>query len=356
MEIDIKNGKERALTSEKFFDIRSLSWLPDRSGLLITAARIPNKRFRIWQVSAATGAVQPLTKDSETYFALSLDKMAGLLVSTQVKADFRLRLFNLENPSNNQVLADALTVAFAPNERIVFSSAMSGNDEIWSIYADGSEQRQLTNDAADDTTPVASPDNSAVFFCSNRTGAAHVWRMNTDGSNQTQLTFREGGIPLFTSPDGKWIYYHHGLNRTLWRVAVKGGEEQPALNQASDYFALSPEGRRVALAETEGEAMVLTIASLVDGQTLNTFPLTDRTAELRHVAWLPDAKNLVYISVDREGGKTLWLQPLDGHTPRKLAALGDEGISDFALSPDGKKFAVAQGSWRHDAVLMKGLR
>ena len=94
----------------------------------------------------------------------------------------------------------------------------------------------------------------------------------------------------------------------------------------------------------------------VDGQTLNTFPLTDRTAELRHVAWLPDAKNLVYISVDREGGKTLWLQPLDGHTPRKLAALGDEGISDFALSPDGKKFAVAQGSWRHDAVLMKGLR
>jgi len=90
--------------------------------------------------------------------------------------------------------------------------------------------------------------------------------------------------------------------------------------------------------------------------TLNTFSLTDRTAELRHVAWLPDAKNLVYISVDREGGKTLWLQPLDGHTPRKLAALGDEGISDFAFSPDGKKFAVAQGSWRHDAVLMRGLR
>ena len=108
-------------------------------------------------IPAATGAVQPLTKDSETYFALSLDKMAGLLVSTQVKADFRLRLFNLENPSNNQVLADALTVAFAPNERIVFSSAMSGNDEIWSINADGSEQRQLTNDAADDTSPV-SPD------------------------------------------------------------------------------------------------------------------------------------------------------------------------------------------------------
>jgi len=90
-------------------------------------------------------------------FALSLDKLAGLLVSTQVKPDFRLRLFNLENPSNNQVLADALTVAFAPNERIVFSSAMSGNDEIWSINADGSEQRQLTNDAADDTSPV-SPD------------------------------------------------------------------------------------------------------------------------------------------------------------------------------------------------------
>ena len=52
----------------------------------------------------------------------------------------------------------------------------------------------------------------------------------------------------------------------------------------------------------------------------------------------------------------LWLQPLDASPPRKLADLGDEEILHLALAPDGKSFAVEQGGWKHDAVLLKGLR
>lgn len=230
-EVEIESGKERELTAEKFFNIWGLAWLPDRSGLLLTASRVPNKHFRIWQISTASGEAAPLTKDSETYSKLSLDKEANLMVATQVKQDFRLHLINLENPPVNRVLADASSVAFAPDGKIIFSSLMTGNDEIWSVNADGSGQRQLTNNPADEIASVVSPDSNSIFFSSNRTGETHVWRMNADGSNQTQLTKTTGGFPLSLSPDGRWLYYHHNLTKTLRRISLQDGAEELILDK-----------------------------------------------------------------------------------------------------------------------------
>jgi Tol biopolymer transport system component len=222
VEVNIEDGAERELTTQKFFNIHTLAWLPNQSGLLITASRIPNRNFLLWQVSAATGDASPLTKDSENYSDLSLDKAAGVIVATHTRDDFNLPLHKRGNLSDKRILADARQAKFTPNGKIIFSSLMSGNGEIWSINADGSEQRQLTNGPADDAVPVSSPDNRFIFFVSNRTGEAQVWRMNDDGSNQAQITFKEGGYPIFVSPDGCWVYYYHGVKRTLWRVSTKG--------------------------------------------------------------------------------------------------------------------------------------
>ena len=359
-EVNIESGVEREMTAQKFFNIKHLEWLPDGGRLLLTASQIPNKNFRIWQVSSTTGDVEPLTKDSESYSALSLNKDASRLVSTQVKQDFHLRLLNMENPSAERILANGAAVAFARDGKIIFQSPMSGNDEIWSINPDGSGQRQLTSHAADEGKAIGSPADNSIFFASNRTGEAHVWRMNSDGSNQTQITQKEGGYPLFASHDGRWLYYQHGINRTLWRVAAKGGGEQLVLNKAKRGFAFSPDGSSVAFWEKQGAENFVRIASLDDGgQTINTLKLPDPEARVLHTAFLPDGKSLAYILADSENmNNTLWLHPLDGGTPKQIADLGDEEIADsgFALAPDGKSFIIAQGGWRHDAILMSGLR
>ena len=357
-EIELESGAERELAGEKFFDIKNLVWLPDKSGLLITASKFPNKNFRIWQV-AATGEASPLTKDSESYALLSMNEDATAIVSTQFKENFRIKLIPLENPTNVTALANASAASFAPDGKIYFSSIVSGNDEIWSINPDGSGQRQLTNNSADEFAPIVSPDNKSVFFVSNRSGSAQLWRMNTDGSNQTQITEKEGGAPVFV-PDGEWVYYRHILTSALWRISMKTGEQQLVLNKEKPRFAFSPDGSRVAFSEIQGDERILTIVSLADKQTVKTFRLADKKLILMHIVWMPDGKNLAYITADPGFvNKVLWLQPLDEETPRQIRALGDEEVCQgygLAVAPDGKTLAVVQGGWLHDAVLLKGFR
>jgi Tol biopolymer transport system component len=181
--------------------------------------------------------------------------------------------------------------------------------------------------------------------------------MNADGSNQTQITQKEGGSPLFVSPNGKWIYYQHSLNANLWRASSKGGDERLVLDRRKSFFAISPDGMQAAFSEMQGEERILTIVSLTDGRPMKTFRLGDHKAYLLNIAWLPDGRNLVYVLANREyENNTLWRQSLDRGQPQQITALGDEMIVAFAIAPDGKSFAIVQGVWRGDAVLLRGLR
>ncbi len=104
---------------------------------------------------------------------------------------------------------------------------------------------------------------------------------------------------------------------------------------------------------------MIVIVRLADGHTIKTFKFADERTVLINLKWSPDGDSLTYILAGGEfENKTLWLQPLNGKTPKTIANLGAERISGsgFALAPDGKNFAVAKGGWRHDAVLLKGLK
>ena len=368
-EVNLETNAERELTGKKFFNIKYLAWLPDADALLLTASKISAGNFRVWKTDVATGVAEPLSADAESYDVLSLDRNAAELVSTQVKEDFRLTLYQTENPSSPRVLTNADGIAIAPDGKIIFSSPMSGNREIWSINSDGGNQRQLTGSAADDSHPVVSADNS-IFFASNRTGTVQIWRMDIDGGNPTQITKKEGGFPLTVSADGKWLYYNHGIARTLWRVPAAGGAEELVFGEAKIRFAVSPDGSQAAFPEKQDERIVVKIISLVGGnagQTIKILPSNLSNAQIISLVWLADGKSLAYISADDDAEKNiLWRQPLDGSTrtvlavpPRKVIELTGEQVSEsqgFAFAPDGKTFAVAQGSWRHDAVLIKGLK
>ena len=87
--------------------------------------------------------------------------------------------------------------AFSPDGRwIVYTSQLTGNDEIFKIRVDGTENTRLTdNEWPWDKHPSFSPDGSSIVFWSNRDGHRQLFLMDADGGNVR---------PLLTGPWDDW--------------------------------------------------------------------------------------------------------------------------------------------------------
>jgi Tol biopolymer transport system component len=359
--VDIATGVETELTAEKFFVIRSLTWLPNGNDLLITALKYPDNQCRIWQVSAITGEAVVKTRGSEDYFGIRLDDAASIAVATILRPEFHLNLYTADNSRKTAgVFADAATVAFTSEGKLLASAGRSGNIDLWSINIDGGEQRQLTNTPLDDRDAMALGAGNSIYFASNRSGQTHVWQMKADGSDQKQITSIEGGIPLGISPDKKWLYYHSPLSKTLRRVSLSNGREELIVDKIKHGYAVSPDGSHAAFIENLGGAPMLMVITLPDGQTAGTYMLGDNKTRASGMAWSADGNGLYYVTDagPGEAGSTVWSQPLNTTQAVKIVDIPGEELrnnNSFAVSPDGKSFAVIQGTWKRDAILLRGL-
>ena len=94
------------------------------------------------------------------------------------------------------------------------------NSEIFLCDADGSNQKNLTNNASFDGWPVWSPDGNYIIFSSNREGPALVgslFKVKPDGSGLTRITSGNMGYaqPAF-SPDGKSVYAYSNVETSAY--------------------------------------------------------------------------------------------------------------------------------------------
>ncbi len=359
-EIDLESGAEREITRQKFFNINHLDWLPDKSGLLITAIEMYQRPSKIYQVSRSSGEVKDLTKDSIYYNHLTLDKSADKMVITQIVPDFRLWAAPVSNMNDAQIISYAKDgLVYTPSGKIVYDSAIDGNQNIWIMNGDGTEQRQLTTNQGANWNPVISPDEHFIYFASSRTGSKQVWRMSTDGSNQTQISDDEGGEPIFVTPDGSSVYYKTSLNLNLKKITIgRNGkfETQFVSNERMYSTAINSTGETVAYFSGKNEdAQAIVIMSLIDGKILKSFSPADENSRLLKIKWSKDNKYLYYLA--RNGLKsTIWrLSPETGKS-ELMTVMNDHEVVNFDFSPDGKSIAFICGTWKHDAYLIKGLK
>jgi Tol biopolymer transport system component len=183
-------------------------------------------------------------------------------------------------------------------------------------------------------------------------GRNGLYRINAQNGDAVLVSPREA-LGDQARNDGTRVYYRTG--RTIVARDLTTGREQqlpqiPEDQQVSLSFSLSPDGRSIARI-TESAAGPRTRSLVVmpidggDARTLLRVKVPEDIfgAEARVPAWTPDGRALLVAkSLDAEFRQTeLWLVPIDGSAPRRLAIEGDrlDPTGGFRLSPDGRRLA-----------------
>ena len=81
-----------------------------------------------------------------------------------------------------------------------------------------------------------------------------------------------------------------------------------------------------------------------------------RTANRDHpLVWSPDGRAVSYIDT-RGDVSNIWLQPVDGSTPKQMTDFKSDRIFSFDWSRDGKWLTYSRGTEERDVVLISDFR
>ena len=108
----------------------------------------------------------------------------------------------------------SVALTYADTGHIAYVSDRDGQNEIYLMEMDGSNQIRLTNSTYDDTTPVFSPDGQRIAFFSNRSGSYKIYTMNWNGTgiqpvpnSECSTGYWSAGRGLAWSPDGQKLLF-----------------------------------------------------------------------------------------------------------------------------------------------------
>jgi serine/threonine protein kinase/Tol biopolymer transport system component len=366
IEVSVYGGDPKPIGSEKWASVGRVIWLPDNSGLIITAQpEFSSTGTQVWFLPYSNGRARRITNDLNGYGEVSLgltaDSSTIATLQQVISSSIWITRPNEDESQARQILKTSLpeTIAWTPDGKIVYASRTGENWDIWTANHDGSEPKQLTADAFIDQQPSVSGDGRYIVFQSNRSGNRNIWRLDVDGSNPKQLTegVSEDAAPV-CSPDGGSVVFMSGRSgkMAIWKVGIDGGPPLQLTDRVSQLPAISPDGKLIAYFYNDEQANnqpKLSIIPFEGGAPVNTIDLS-RTVQPVGFAWMPGGRAVAYLASD-SGNFNVWSQPIDGAAPKKLTNFKSELINSFAISRDGK-IAAYRVSATRDIVLIKDFR
>ncbi len=203
----------------------------------------------------------------------------------------------------------------AKTNRIVYSSDASGQENLWTIKADGSGAKMLTDGPSLDREPTWSPSCDRVVFQSKRDDNWDIYVIRADGTQLRRLTNDSakdwapnwspaGETILFQSKrSGRWKLYTVAANSGLLHQITTGSSEDTDCSWSRDgrYVVYSTDaggngGARIAILDVT--TPLATPQLITQGDDYDGAP-----------CWSPSGRTIAFES-NRSGNLDIWLVDL----------------------------------------------
>ena len=362
--INTANGEQTSLIPPNMSWIGETAWLNDGSGIAFVAysTNSPNLTDEVWFMSFPDGKTRILENGINGIFGLSLTANSDSIVAVKSSKitsfavnsiDFSDEPKPLLTKTGDESLLP-LGADWIADGKIIYSTINNGNADIWTINADGNENKPLTSDKSADLAPKVY--ENSIYFLSNRTGLTELWKMNLDGTNPQKLSEKQDISAFDLSPDGKEIFYtaraENIFTQRLWKISADGKSAQQLTDKATFLPKVAPDGKTIAcyFPDTTSGNLKLSLLSTENGEIIKQIE-TPKDDNLGLFAW-KDGGNLL-LAGSKNGLTTLWLQPLDDKPPTKLKTWQNESIFRLAVSKDGAKVFYEKGVTTNNIVILR---
>jgi serine/threonine protein kinase/Tol biopolymer transport system component len=356
----VSDGRERPWPKRRWANIGRIAWLSS-GGMVISATESGSTFGQLWYFPSPSSEPRRISNDLNDYRDMNLTDDAKALAAVQFEAHVNVWLTSLGDSATAQPITSGVGQYNGvrgltwTRDRIVYVSRVSGSQDIWTMPEDGQNPKQLTTpEQRADIYPAISPDGRNIVFVSTRNGSSNIYRMDIDGGNVVQLTNGTSDEFPDISPDGKWVVYTAtgSSNFRLWRVPFEGGAPEKLTDRLSQWPSISPDGKLIACwyRAEQTDPWQPALIPFEGGSPIKVFNVPATSASSIPMRWTQDGKGICYVDT-QNGVSNIWVQPIDGSTPRRLTNFLSDTIFWFSWAPGYDRFAVSRGSITSDVVL-----
>jgi TolB protein len=187
----------------------SPAWSPDGSKLAFSSSRSGDSE--IYVVDASGAALKRMTSFKGPDVSPTWNRKTGAQIAWVSGRSGLPQIYTMEaDGTNDQRLTDqgyAVSPTWHPNGQFLafswirhYGPGAPGAEDIYLMDLASKQWVQLTHDGGRNDFPSWSPDGRHVVFQSSRSGSEQIWTMLADGTNQKQLTFTGSN----TQPNWSW--------------------------------------------------------------------------------------------------------------------------------------------------------
>jgi eukaryotic-like serine/threonine-protein kinase len=237
---------------------------------------------------------------------------------------------------------------------VAYSSAHSGDADIWDVSLKTNALRRLTDHPALDWDPFVTADGQHLIWSSNRSGNFEIWMADRDGSAPRQVS--HDGVDAenpAASPDG-WIVYasSQSAHPGLWKMRFDGSEPSLLVPGNVAWPDISHDGQYVLYHTTYTGSNELYDISVI---RLSNGAHAQFEARGTRAKFATDGHSILY--VDKGGSIARMDFPSPQNAPEKTVVPADPDmtIETFHISPDGRHLVVAYQEATRSLVVADGV-